>query len=206
LLASLQKVANCHCVIISGRDRTTLQQWFGHLQISLVAEHGAWISRGDNDWHNSEELDESWKEDIRTILNQFVERTPGSLLEEKNYSLVWHYRKADVGLAEVRVRELLFRLSSMTGALNLQVLQGSKVIEIKNSGVHKGQAAMKLLEEKQYDFLLAFGDDWTDEYLFKALPADAYTIKVGVRATAAKYCVRSVAQVRDLLQQLVLKK
>lgn len=206
LLAALSKVGNCDCVIISGRDRTTLQQWFGHLPISLVAEHGAWISRGGNDWRTSEELDESWKEDVRIILNQFVERTPGSLVEEKNYSLVWHYRKADVGLAEVRVRELLSRLNSMAGALNLQVLQGSKVIEIKNSGVHKGQAAMKLLEERQYDFVLAFGDDWTDEYLFKALPADAYTIKVGVRATAAKYCVRSVTQVRDLLQQLVLQK
>jgi len=206
LLAEVSEPGKCECIIISGRDRATLQKWFGHLPVGLVAEHGAWISRGGGDWRTIEELDESWKGDIRIILNQFVERTPGSMIEEKNYSLVWHYRKADVGLAEVRARELLSRLGSIAGPLDLQVLQGSKVIEIKNTGIHKGRAALQLLQEQSHDFLMALGDDWTDEYLFKSLPADAYTIKVGIRATAAQYCVRNVSQARDLLAGLIRKR
>jgi len=205
LLAALSQKSNCHCILISGRDRSTLTQWFGHLPFSLVAEHGAWIRRGKNEWITIEEYEESWKEEVRVILNQFVERTPGSMVEEKNYSLAWHYRKVDVGLAEVRTRELSSRLNTVIGMLNLQVLQGSKVIEIKKTGIHKGRAALHLLEDISYDFLMALGDDWTDEYLFKALPTEAYTIKVGVRATAARYCMNSVAQVRELLHQLVTR-
>lgn len=205
LLAALPAAGKCRCVIISGRDHLTLQQWFGHLPFSLIAEHGAWLSLGDNAWRAIEELDESWKGGVRLLLNQFVERTPGSMLEEKSYSLAWHYRKVDVSLAEVRKRELLSRISHMSGMLNLQVLQGSKVIEIKKTVVHKGRAALHLLEDIPHDFLMAVGDDWTDEFLFKALPQEAHTIKVGVRPTAARYCVKSVAQVRELLQELAKK-
>lgn len=205
LLAALPAAGKCRCVIISGRDHLTLQQWFGHLPFSLIAEHGAWLSLGENAWRALEELDESWKGDVRLLLNQFVERTPGSMVEEKSYSLAWHYRQVDVSLAEVRKRELLSRISHMTGMLHLQVLQGSKVIEIKKTVVHKGHAALHLLEDIPHDFLMAVGDDWTDEFLFKALPLEAHTIKVGVRPTAARYCVQSVEQVRELLQELAKK-
>lgn len=202
LLEDLFKKEHRRGILISGRDRATMQQWFGHLPVVLVAEHGAWINRGQERWQALEELDESWKEDIRRILIRFVERTPGSMIEEKKYSLVWHYRKADVGLAEVRVRELMMLLGSITGPLNLQLLQGSKLLEVKYAGIHKGRAALLLLDGTTPDFILALGDDWTDEYLFKALPADAYTVKVGIRATAARYCIRDIAQAREFLAEL----
>jgi trehalose 6-phosphate synthase/phosphatase len=202
LLAGMARRRDCRPVLISGRDRLTLQQWFGHLPVHLVAEHGAWIKNGESAWYTLEELDDSWKEDIRVILNQFVERTPGSMVEEKSYSLVWHYRKADLGLAEVRTRELLSRLGTVAGPLNLQVLQGSKVIEVKNTGIHKGRAALHLLEAFPHDFILALGDDWTDEYLFKSMSMETYTIKVGIRATAARYCISTVAEARDFLKEL----
>jgi trehalose 6-phosphate synthase/phosphatase len=53
--------------------------------------------------------------------------------------------------------------------------------------------------EYDYDFILAIGDDWTDEYTFEAMPEDAYTIKVGVKTTSASFYIESVDQVREML-------
>ncbi|NIP29195.1 MAG: hypothetical protein GTN99_00625, partial [Candidatus Dadabacteria bacterium] len=55
----------------------------------------------------------------RSILEMYVDRTPGSFLEEKEFSLVWHYRKVDPSLAKVRVGELKYILIHIISNLNL---------------------------------------------------------------------------------------
>ena len=37
----------------------------------------------------------AWKEEVRPVLNEYVDRTPGARIEEKSSALVWHYREAD---------------------------------------------------------------------------------------------------------------
>ena len=91
----------------------------------------------------------------------------------------------------------------LTANLDLQVLEGSKVIEVKNAGVHKGRAAQRWLRKEKWDFLLAIGDDWTDEDLFKALPESAYSIKVGFASSAARHNLKSPHEVRELLRELI---
>ena len=76
------------------------------------------------------------------------------------------------------------------------------MIEVKNGGVNKGIAAMHFIKNEQLDFIMAIGDDWTDEFMFKELPNDAYTIKVGIKHTAAKYKVENVEAVRSFLKGL----
>jgi trehalose 6-phosphate synthase/phosphatase len=85
---------------------------------------------------------------------------------------------------------------------NLQVMEGNKVIEIKNSVVDKGIAAGIWLKNNPADFVMAIGDDWTDEDTFRALHGEGITIKVGRMASEAKYCVEDVAHVRSLLTDL----
>jgi trehalose 6-phosphate synthase/phosphatase len=51
LLRSLAAESKNTVVIISGRDRWTLQSWLGEVGADLVAEHGAQIRRaGDTRW------------------------------------------------------------------------------------------------------------------------------------------------------------
>jgi trehalose 6-phosphate synthase/phosphatase len=52
------------------------------------------------------------------------------------------------------------------------------------------------------DFILAIGDDWTDEDLFRALPANAYSVRVGLANTAARYYLGSHTAVRRVLREL----
>jgi trehalose 6-phosphate synthase/phosphatase len=49
-----------------------------------------------------EQIDKEWMDIIRPTISFYVDRTPRSLLEEKNYSLVWHYRDADPDLGVIR--------------------------------------------------------------------------------------------------------
>jgi len=203
LLKKLSNLKNTEIVLISGRGKDNIDKWFGSFPIHLVAEHGAWLRRRGSEWETLEPLSQEWKEEIYPLLQLYVDRTPGSIIEEKEFSLVWHYRKADVGLGQLRARELAETLVYLTGNLNLQVLEGSKVIEVKNSNINKGRAALTWLAQSQSPFLLAVGDDWTDEDLFRAMPEHAFTIKVGFATTLARHNMKSYIEVRTLLKELI---
>jgi trehalose 6-phosphate synthase/phosphatase len=104
----------------------------------------------------------------------------------------------------VRARELLSHLSFMTANTDLQVMEGNKVLEIKSAGINKGTAAARWLERYNPDFVLALGDDRTDEDTFRALPSTAYTIRVGTGARSlARFNLASPMEVRKLLRKLL---
>ena len=203
LLEMLAGETKNEVVIISGRDKETLDNWFCNLDADLVAEHGAWIKEKDKDWGMIEPLKNDWKEEIRPFLERYVDRTPGSFIEEKEFSLVWHYRKVDPELATLRAGKLKNDLLHITANLYLTVLEGSKVIEIKNSSINKGRAASYFISKNERDFILAAGDDWTDEDVFDVLPDIAYSIKVGLSPSKARFNVGNVGDVRSLLKDLI---
>ena len=197
-------VSKAHVVIISGRDRETLEEWFEGLQVDMIAEHGVWLKKHDSQigWKAYADVDDSWKEDIRQVMDYYVLRTPGAFIEEKHHSLVWHYRKVESGLGDLRMRELFSHLKYMASGYNLQVLEGNMVLEIKRPDINKGKAASAILKDKDFDFILAIGDDWTDEDTFKAMPEHAYSIRVGYTYTQANYNIKSPKEVRGLLREL----
>ncbi|MEZ7971348.1 MAG: bifunctional alpha,alpha-trehalose-phosphate synthase (UDP-forming)/trehalose-phosphatase [Cyclobacteriaceae bacterium] len=204
ILERLTKDKNNHIVIISGRGRQFLEEWMKPYSLDIVAEHGVWIKRMGKPFKTFIKINASWKKETLSLLERYVNRTPGSFVEEKDYSLVWHYRKVETGLGEVRTRELTSHLKYMTANENLEVLEGDMIVEIKNSEINKGKAAQKLMEiYPEADFLLALGDDFTDEDTFKAMPEEAYTIKVGTSASEAKFSVNSYKEVRKLLNEII---
>jgi trehalose 6-phosphate synthase/phosphatase len=190
-------------VIISGRRHETLEKWFGHLKIDMIAEHGAWQKKYKSDWHSLPLLTDQWKQEIRSLLETYTDRTPGSFIEEKSYSLVWHYRKAEEGLGELRAGEIVSHLRVLAADKGLQLMPGNKVIEFKNMEVNKGKAALNWLHGKNPDFVMALGDDHTDEDIFRALPPESTTIKVGNNLSEAKYYLIDYKEVRHLLWSLV---
>lgn len=190
-------------VVISGRDRTTLSDWLSEFDLEIVAEHGVWIKHRGQDFETPIKLDSSWKEEIMSVLEDYVNRTPGSFVEKKDYSLVWHYRKVETGLGEIRTRELASHLKYITNNKNLQVLEGDKVVEIKNMEVNKGNGTRVFLDKYDPEFILACGDDWTDEDTFRALPESANSVKIGSGASAAKFSVNSYLEIRALLKELI---
>ena len=200
LLRSLAADSKNTVVVASGRERRTLDDWLGDLPIGLVAEHGAWIKFVNQPWHNVKALNDEWKRELLPILEIYADRLPGALVEEKENSAAWHYRMADPEQAVLLTPELIDHLLSLIAKTDLQVVQGDKVLEIRHIGVNKGGAALAWLGQDQYDFILGIGDDTTDEDFFKALPASAFSIRVGMSATYAQYNIRDSAEVIKLLR------
>lgn len=189
-------------VIISGRERGILDKWFNNLNVNLIAEHGAWIKEKGGIWVTIRPLKNEWKKEIRPTLELYADRTPGSFIEEKEFSLVWHYRMSDPELSTMNLRSLKNTLLKNVANLNLEVLEGNKVLEIRNAGVNKGLVASNWLLKENWDFILAIGDDLTDEDTFTALPESAYTIKVGLGPSNARFNLETTAEVRVLLKEL----
>ncbi len=206
LLSALAKNPKNTVVVISGRDSNTLDDWLGGTGVKMVAEHGTWMRETDEqEWQlTNKELSAEWKENIYPVLEMFSIRTPGSFIEEKSYALVWHYRKAEPELGSLRSKELADAMHDMVSGTGLQVLRGSKVVEIKPAGVNKGRAALRWLEKyDDWDFILAMGDDWTDEDIFSVLPDWAWSVKVGFGPyTRARFLLDSTSKARKLLQLL----
>ena len=203
ILDGIVKDKKNELVLISGRDKDTFQKWFGKKPYNLIVEHGVWIRKAGENWKFIEKVNNEWKEIVRPAIESYVDRTPGSFIEDKNYSLVWHYRKSDPELGMLRSLELKDELTSFTANHNLEILEGNKVIEIKTSGINKGRAASFFIGDDKFSFVIAMGDDWTDEYLFEAMPGNSYTIKVGMGNTLASYNVEDNQETRKLLQMLV---
>ncbi len=203
LLEQLCNDSRNHVVVISGRGRDSLGIWLKDLPLDLICEHGIWRKEKEGEWHMAENISNEWKQEIMPVLDLYVNRTPGSFVEEKNYSLVWHYRKVETGLGELRTRELSSHLKYLTINMQLQVLEGNMVVEIKPAAVNKGVAAKTWLERFPSDFVMAIGDDRTDEDTFKAMPEDAFTIKIGAEGSEAKYYLPSTEKVHELLAKMV---
>ena len=203
LLEQLIKDEKNHVIIISGRAHTSLDEWFGKMNMGLVGEHGVWHKPRGVAWSQMEGLSAEWKQYIMPVLQSFTDRTPGTFIEEKTFSLVWHYRRAEEELGDMRAGELMNTLRHAVSDLGLSVLAGNKVVEIKNIEVNKGKTALHYTANNQYDFVLAIGDDTTDEDMFRALKdSSAFTIKVSSNISAAKYYLKDPAEVRLFLHEL----
>lgn len=192
-------------VIVSGREKDFLDKWFKDAKVDFIAEHGACLRKNSNEWESLEPHRKEWKDQIKPILELYTNRTPGSFIQEKQYSLIWHYLKTDPNFGRTRAMELVDSLTHLTSNLNLEINHGEKVIEIKPAGINKGLTAYQWISEKDWDFILAIGDDWSDEVTFSYLPDTAYSIKVGQGISGSRFNIRSSTEVRALLKELAKK-
>ena len=193
--------------LVSGRSRDVLESWFGHIaNIWLAAEHGA-IVRPPNgaEWeqhHNDYSIE--WKNLVYPMLEHYVDRTPGSFIEEKEYSLVWHHRMSDPEFGEWLAKELVANLDQMLADTQLRAVRGQKSVEVKLIWANKGEVYARMMRNNAVpDFLLAAGDDATDEDLFARLPDEAWTIHIGRNQSRARYRLVDCFELKRLLNDFV---
>ncbi len=195
-------------MLISGRDSGTLETWFKGSEIDIVAEHGSiFKAAGTSEWQGTEGVGVEWKDEVRQCVEKYVGMIPGSFIEEKNYSIAWHYRAIENIDEDALKLNLSKELMLLNMTDNFDILQGNKVIEIKSNHINKGRFVEGFIKNGNFDFVLAIGDDVTDEDMFNALREDNhYTIKVGLASTAARYNLIGVNNVLSFLDQLCSNK
>lgn len=207
MLNDLSSIQKNDVYIISGRDSKTLESWLGHLPVNIISEHGASYKYRDKQWQSEPLISDEWLEPIRAVMKHYVQRCTGSFIETKDFSIVWHYRNTDPERGALRATELYNELLEYTNSMDIQVVKGNKIIEVRNKGINKGTVIKRILKPESYDFILACGDDATDEDMFYQLTniPNAYTIKVGANASYAKYNLHTPQMVLSLIESLTVK-
>jgi trehalose 6-phosphate synthase/phosphatase len=184
-----------------------MEFWFGDIRgMWLAAEHGAIIrSPYTNSWETlRRDYPADWKDQILPVLEHFADRTPGSFIEAKEYSLVWHYRMSDPEFGEWLANELVATLEEMLAQTELRAVRGAKSVEVRLIWANKGEFVKRICEVcPAQEFKLGAGDDRTDEEIFERLPDDAWTIHVGRRRSRARFRLRGHADMCNLLESFV---
>jgi len=196
---------NLDVTIISGRTPDDLESFLGaYPMFGLIAEHGAAIRRPRSQrWeHLDANVSYAWKEHVRKILRLYEVSTPGTQVEDKRTSFVWHYRRADPEFGEWKARQLVEDLSSVAANEPIQIRHGKKIVEVTAQQVNKGAAVATLLRERPRDVVLIAGDDLTDESMFRldpSLASDLISVHVGELDTHARYQLRTPGELRRFL-------
>ena len=140
-------------------------------------------------------------------LAPLVAATPGTLLEDKRWSISLHYRLAPA--AEPRLRSAA---EHVVGREGLRLGEGRAVLEVRiPAEVDKGTAVVSLARRLGAGVpgsaVLFAGDDRTDEDAFRRLGvfSNVVTVRVGAPevATHARWRVDAPADVHALLQTLL---
>jgi trehalose 6-phosphate synthase/phosphatase len=202
VLHKLSDDPNTRVIINSGRDRESLFGRFGMINVDLACEHGAWIKEYDKPWKTLvSDRPSQWKNEIRTIIEIYINKVPGSVIEEKDHSIVFHYRNA-LSSGTHLVEDLYADLHETCTRHDVELFRNDMALEVKNANVNKGIASLRWLDCYQPDFILAVGDDRTDEDMFSVMPSHAITIKVRPGNSVATYALPSHEEVLQLLQAL----
>jgi trehalose 6-phosphate synthase/phosphatase len=201
LLERLSQVPGMEVELVSGRPREALEAWFGCLPIPLWAEHGFWYrSLPGEPWEPAARVRADWMKRIMPILEQFTVSTPGSRIELKTAAIAWHFRGAEREFGARQAHELRMLLGDALSNQPLEVLEGRKVVEVRIRGIGKAVVAR---EGRPPGVTIAFGDDRTDEELFRALPRSSITVAVGQPLAAARYRVDGPQVVRQILRMVI---
>lgn len=189
--------------IITGRPYNEIDEILVCIPINIIAEHGAMI-KINGKWNNQINKNDSWKETVVPVLTSITSECPGSFIEEKIFSLAWHYRNAKPESGRTYSKKIIGNLENSVQPGELKILYGNKVVEIMPREIGKGNAVKKLFEQNNYDFILSIGDDATDEEVFEFFSnnTNAFTVKVGKRKTFARYNLNRVNDVVSLLKNL----
>jgi trehalose 6-phosphate synthase/phosphatase len=206
VLEGLARDPKSTVAIVSGRSRSDLERWFKDIpDLWLAAEHGAIIfSPESKEWEQRHPgPSPRWKQSIYPVLDHYVERMPGSFIEEKEFSLVWHYRMSDPDFGDWLANELVANLEELLAETHFRAVKGQKTVEVKLVWTNKGEVLTQLKHlQPEPDFILAAGDDVTDEDLFARLPDSAWTIHVGESHSGARYRLSYPDQIGELLRRL----
>jgi trehalose 6-phosphate synthase/phosphatase len=205
LLHRLSQQPNVDVTILSGRSQEDLDAFLGPYPFRLIAEHGAtWRPSGQKQWERLDKnLNYTWKEKLLPILRIYQQAAPGSTIEEKHSSIVWHYRKAEEEFGAWKADRLVQGLSAFTANHPIKVRHGKKMVEVTAAENNKGAAVVRVLEQNpNYGAILCAGDDLTDESMFELNMPHLVTIKVGSGPTQARFRVTDPAAFRKLLDDL----
>ena len=190
--------------IVSGRDIEFFEKEFfaKGFYPYIGAGHGAsFFDRERKEWIDLVPPPGEWYETVKSILELYTLRTPGSFIEEKTHGIAWHYRNAPDEFADPLSKKLMIELEEALAQTSVSVISGKKVIEVKDAGANKGRFIDWFMKTYPSSGIpLAIGDDLTDEDMFRCVQKHhGCAIKVGEGTTVATKRLENPGAVANFL-------
>ncbi|KAI9281131.1 glycosyltransferase family 20-domain-containing protein [Sporodiniella umbellata] len=204
--------------IISKHTQERLDQYLGHVsRLGLAAEHGLFLKDTDSSkWRStSDNLDISWKKDIRRVFEYYTERTPGSSIEERKCSIAWNYQNTDPKFGLFQAKECQNHLEqNFVGKIPIEYLANRTDLEVRPSLANKGNVLKKaVLHNHGLDFVLCVSDDKTEDLsrslevvqiLGREIVQFATFVGAPQRESLADWRIESNEKFLDLLDHLTM--
>ncbi|KAE8697845.1 Alpha,alpha-trehalose-phosphate synthase 1 [Hibiscus syriacus] len=137
-------------LVLSGSRRSVLDDNFGDYSLWLAAENGMFLRSTKGEWITTmpESITTEWVDSVKHVFEYFTERTPRSHFEHRETSLIWNYKYSDLEFGRLQARDVLQHL--WTGPISnaaLDVVRGSRSVEVRCFGATKGAAMDRILGE-----------------------------------------------------------
>ncbi|MDD2900181.1 MAG: trehalose-phosphatase [Desulfuromonadaceae bacterium] len=199
LRTTMRRLVNlAHVAVITGRSRKDAMCILGFEPHLLVGNHGSeWpdYDASRNDRHIT--LCQKWCNQLKLLLSD----VHGVEYEFKGESVTLHYRKADdQENTVIRITTAIRTLEPVP-----KIIGGKYVVNLlPREAVTKGDALVRALNTFTLERSIYFGDDVTDENVFRMSDVDVLGIHVGKNAqTAADYYLKSQSELLGLLNSMV---
>lgn len=188
--------------VISGRSLDDLKSKFDFRPTYLVGNHGL---EGLSDVVQNLDIFKSvsgaWKSQAQFALATEEFQDGGIEIEDKEYSLAFHYRKSRTkGLAKRNLLKIADALEPPP-----RIVLGKCVINIiPNGGPHKGMALLQAMSDAGAKKAFYIGDDYTDEDVFALPDSRIFTVRVGQKQDSnAKFFVRNQTEVGKVISTIL---
>jgi trehalose 6-phosphate phosphatase len=160
VLHTLRELLDDALAVVTGRPVETIERLLGDAAFAVAGEHGAAIRYAPGSPLERPPLPappDAWI--LQT--ERLVAAHPGTLLEVKARGFTVHYRA--VPAAELPLRDALVAL--LQSSTEFELLPGRMMWEVRPRGTDKGQAVIRLMERRPFQYRLPvfIGDDVTDE-------------------------------------------
>jgi trehalose 6-phosphate phosphatase len=166
-LGRLYELSGGAVALVSGRRIGDLDRLFSPLALPSIGVHGAEMRVNDGEiFYWAKPL----PTDLRRRLADVASIAPGVVVEDKDYSLALHYRKAPKHAEKLR-RHIAAARTAFP-AEPTELLLGKAMFEVKRPGISKGESIRKLMAHAPFSGRMPvfIGDDVTDESVFEVLP------------------------------------
>ncbi|SDR08552.1 trehalose 6-phosphatase [Rhizobiales bacterium GAS191] len=207
-LAEAEKALGGALALVSGRPIDDLDRLFAPLSLCASGVHGAQMRFSPSGARQQDQkADEGLPRQLWMALTELLFDFPGTFAENKRYSFAVHYRT--VPMLKRRLREGVTRLIDRHADLDLDLIHGHCVFEIKARGYDKGKAIARFLEHKPFlgRMPVFIGDDMTDEAGFAMVVSrGGHAFSVGETRPGASFVFATPASVRGWLAEFAHKR
>jgi trehalose-phosphatase len=197
--------------VVSGRRLDDVRDKVGlGPPVYFAGLHGMEIEGdGERFFHEGLRSGRAFVQEFRQRLEAFVSQLAGVMVEDKEYSVVLHWRQAAPTVKTEAAQRLSMLSDEPRRTRRIRLQHGHEMCEVlPNVSWNKGDAVRwieRTVLARQHGELrtMYVGDDLTDEAAFEAIAGRGIGVLVGQRQSTARFALPDPPAVEALLRMLV---